>query len=430
MSSRLLLIGVMIVVGTNVFSQHQVSELISGSVVPVDENGGFTDAFKSFLKSELDGVRVLALGEASHEDGTTFEQKAQLIKFLHEELDFRVLAFEYGFYGNYKADQMLTHGAKPDSAFRYAGWAKSVYAYPAYEYIAQTYLTVTPLYYAGFDGEKVPDGVPNIKAFITALNAQLDTVVLPAEMAVVDSLIGAVYGGISNPIRSALTYAQRNRAKSIIDRLIHALPESRQKLSMDEREWTMTQFTLHSILMDEKSAFAGNFWNIVRDKHMAERIVWLADSIYKGAKIMLWGASGHFARNMIEIERNLQPGDYGFYPFYQSGDWLYQHFGDAYYALAFVAGQGEVGTVYPKGHKFKAYEELRTLELSETESYESIALQTDKNFLYTSLRNATQTSWMNGAFTAHPLGYREDNAQWKSVFDGFYFMRQMKPDRW
>jgi len=38
------------------------------------------------------------LGEQSHGEATTYETKIKLIKFLHQEMDFDILAIESGFY--------------------------------------------------------------------------------------------------------------------------------------------------------------------------------------------------------------------------------------------------------------------------------------------------------------------------------------------
>ena len=50
------------------------------------------------LENVIKNTKVVMLGEQSHGDGTTFLAKVRLIKFLHQELGFDVLAFESGLY--------------------------------------------------------------------------------------------------------------------------------------------------------------------------------------------------------------------------------------------------------------------------------------------------------------------------------------------
>jgi len=59
-------------------------------------DGDFSDLEP--LRAALKGARVVMLGEQSHGDGTTFLAKTRLIRFLHEQMGFNVLAFESGLY--------------------------------------------------------------------------------------------------------------------------------------------------------------------------------------------------------------------------------------------------------------------------------------------------------------------------------------------
>ena len=62
----------------------------------------------NFLKEVLKDKRIVLLGEQTHGDGATFEAKVRLIKFLHQQLGFEVLAFESGLYDNYAMYQHVT----------------------------------------------------------------------------------------------------------------------------------------------------------------------------------------------------------------------------------------------------------------------------------------------------------------------------------
>lgn len=54
----------------------------------------------------------------------------------------------------------------------------------------------------------------------------------------------------------------------------------------------------------------------------------------------------------------------------------------------------------------------------------------DQAFLFCDLRNAEENTWLKSTFTAYPLGYNCDSAEWHRVFDGFYFIKEMQPDEW
>jgi erythromycin esterase-like protein len=50
------------------------------------------------LRRAVGSARIVLLGEETHGDGTAFVAKSRVVRFLHEQMGFDVLAFESGFY--------------------------------------------------------------------------------------------------------------------------------------------------------------------------------------------------------------------------------------------------------------------------------------------------------------------------------------------
>lgn len=65
------------------------------NAIPVTwSQAGFEDL--AFLRSELRGKKIVQLGEATHGGAEFYRLKTKLVRFLHERMDFQVLAIETG----------------------------------------------------------------------------------------------------------------------------------------------------------------------------------------------------------------------------------------------------------------------------------------------------------------------------------------------
>lgn len=120
--------------------------------IQTDDKGQFSNL--NILEKSLAGVQVVTLGEQTHFDGATFDAKIQLIKYLHENLGFNVLAFESGYYDCTKAGQMLAknpvNGTLKDAVFGI--WETQALS-ELEQYVIATQKTSKPLRITGFDAQ-------------------------------------------------------------------------------------------------------------------------------------------------------------------------------------------------------------------------------------------------------------------------------------
>ena len=86
-----------------------LSQKINPKTVLISENPSIEDF--SFLKEELKDVQIVMLGESTHFDGNVFEMKTKMIKFLHQEMGFKIVAFESGIYDLWKAQKNIDNGS-------------------------------------------------------------------------------------------------------------------------------------------------------------------------------------------------------------------------------------------------------------------------------------------------------------------------------
>jgi len=102
----------------------------------------------SFLDEVLLDKRIVFLGEQLHADGTTFEVKSKIIKYMHENLGYNVVLYEAGLYDMW---YMEAQGTVEPKLGLYAFWWDNDEYRQLWDYYQKSKQTENPILLGGFD---------------------------------------------------------------------------------------------------------------------------------------------------------------------------------------------------------------------------------------------------------------------------------------
>jgi erythromycin esterase len=105
-----------------------------------------------FLKPLIGQKRVVQLGESAHGTAEFSSVKTRLIKFLHQEMGFEVVAFESGLFDCFRANERMDfRSAAQAMRACTAGVWNTTEVLALFEHIKSSRSTPRPLFLAGFD---------------------------------------------------------------------------------------------------------------------------------------------------------------------------------------------------------------------------------------------------------------------------------------
>jgi erythromycin esterase len=385
-------------------------------VATVDDMfAGFADL--GFLKKTLKDADIVFLGEQNHGDGTTFEAKSRLVRFLHEEMDFDVLAFESSITDCYLTWQEILAGADPmkaagKSIFRF--WAESRFTTDLFSYLGTAATGEDPLILAGFDIQpsglfQGSDNKEQIIKFLAKGPESVRLEHLPHLAAYLDQPLRFMGPQKNLEVDSAY------RAALTAEFAVVAGAWEQQPWSPDEAplyrffvntpRWLFFVWNLDFTQVDPAIAN-------IRDEEMAKNLIWLKEQVYPDRKIIVWGASSHFGFN----RDRLQPFD-GMVP---TGNYVKDRFGDKSYMISFTSFDGETGSLYdPKRSPVP-----RADSLSLEQALQSLGI----TYGYLDMRSPKVRKALGERFIARLYGYENWSGEWARMTDGIFFIRTMEPN--
>ncbi|MCI1695778.1 erythromycin esterase family protein [Aneurinibacillus aneurinilyticus] len=308
----------------------------------------------AFLKPLLKDKTVVSLGENFHRVAEYSDVKTRLIKYLHEELDFDVIAFESGLgdsaviYDN--ADSLTAQQMMGGSIFPI--W-HSKETLKLFDYIKQQRKTNKPLYLAGYDMQFTSGYLTQfIAAWISKLDKDYGKQYFDFEMQGITELYAVMnkYGTFSN--RSPQYKAE---IKKVIDKyepqyknLIQFIKDNRVQLAAAyPNNPHIVDIAIKSLsdrikfmemcLYNEKESYE------FRDKIMADNVEWLMKVMYPGKKIILWAHNDHLAKNTSKIS-TIENGKW-MNSFTSMGELLHKRLKGKEYVIGLYMNRGKASTI-------------------------------------------------------------------------------------
>jgi len=364
----------------------------------------------SSLDEILGSKKIVLLGEQTHGEGTVFITKIKLIKHLHQNLGFNILTFESNFYDLYQAWKDIENGAAVDTTLVesiFGIWSIKSELTDLYNYIESTLETDHPLMVLGFE--------PQIYSKYTADNFTID---------------------LEKYLKSEKINYDSKRFQHLQVNLRYLI--GRNKKAFKKNDPTMDIQFLKDVQeqIKDKKDIKSCFWkqSIIsfiwflnqrdgvknqsqRDFHMASNFDWIVDQ-YPEAKIIGWGATGHFIHNSEQINFKspiIQLAGNYIRKTEMMGDFLKDSYGDEVYIVAFTAQQGFA----------RPFNSLVKIKPSEAGSLEYELNKLPGESIFIDL-DSNEHLWN---LPSRPLGHKYIKTGLQQIADGVIFNKNINPPK-
>jgi erythromycin esterase len=284
---------------------------IRANVRPIRSLGAIDFSDLRFFAPLLRDKRIVQLGESGHGVAEFSMAKVRLIKYLHEELGFDVMAFESSTYECNRAQRNVATLSAVElmRACIFGVWHVQE-ALPLFEYIKQTHNTDRPLILAGFDNQTSSFSVRARPGVLRDLIAPLDTA-YARHVYRTDSVFLASRGP---------DYARANETRLVAfyDSLAGFLRRNQRALETahpDDRALALVarQAALSMNPYVRQLAAGPAMGTEIRDRAMADNLDFLLTELHPGKKVIVWAHNFHIQHREHTTRSESAPRTMGVY---------------------------------------------------------------------------------------------------------------------
>lgn len=372
----------------------------------------------SFLKKKLENKRILILGEATHQDGSTFHMKVQLIKYLMNNMGFKTVMLE----GSGLFDSYLVNGGlkgTPETDYMIKKYGMLAIYYPMWSNTREvrpldSLFLEQKLKCVGMDCQPNYTSIYFIKSLktytdsidTTILNDHnwkyLDSVSRCADMGKLDTSVCLYAIKILLKI-AAYIKSQKPELNSEGDTYIQCI---KNEIAFLNELNAPSLYDSKPVTESEKRTV-----NIIRDGQMADNVQWYLTR-HPNDKIIIWTANFHGCKNLKNI-RYKSNDSLTYKKDTVLGELLNGLYGSTLYSLAFTSYE------YADTNKIVALDTTHT-------SLEYYLYKTGYAYGFVG-NDALRVQYNKVAFKSLILGDDLKEGDWINDFDGIFYIRQQDP---
>lgn len=401
-----------------IFVQCQLKEskIISKNTIPIESISPDNEDFKDldFLKEKLENKKIIFLGESSHGDGTTFQAKTRLIKYLYKELGFKIVAFEGAtisdlYFTNLKIQKTGNFSITQNQLKKSIAsiWSASNEFREFSKFVSQNCDSIDLI---GIDSNF--SITHRSSSFLKFLKENYN----------IDTYPKLNYEKFENRFKT-LIIESYNLNDTIFNFEQFANDVKSIKTAIDEspirniKEKDFLFKELENLKSFSEAIKAGlDKGNLKRDNQMAKNLIWTIKNHYPKEKVIVWTANFHAAKNIKEAIYRV--GDDRYQKFTTFAEHVAKEFGEEnVYSIAFTSSEGE----------FNSFPKATTITVPESSWEYTFAKNVKNDFTFIDFTKIRKSEFGKNQFESTILGHQPHVGKWYNIFDGVLYIRKMKP---